>query len=408
MSGLDGGRIVIVGAGAVGAACAYELARAGASVTVLERGSGWAWACSYGNAGLIVPSHAGPLAARQDLPSAARWLLRPDSPLSVRPRPAVVPWLARLVHSTLPAPARHCTEIVRSLAVESLEMFREYAAGGLDFDLRHDGMLQVYETERAFEHGREEAEASVAAGVPAEVLEPAQARAAEPSLRGVAGAVRYPAEAQCEPQRFVEAVGAAAVAAGADFRPRTDVLSLRDGRVETTHGRVEADAIVVAAGAWTPALVRELGPRLPVEAGKGYAIDMQRGPGIPRTPLILHESRVAVTPFADRLRLAGTLQLAGLDLSVDRRRVEAIEAAAQRLLVPEAFGERIEVWRGLRPCAPDGLPIIGRLPRRPDVLVATGHAQLGLTLAPVTGRLVTELLSGERRPELAALSPTRF
>ena len=269
-------------------------------------------------------------------------------------------------------------------------------------------MLQVYETERAFEHGREEAAAAHAAGLPADVLDASAARASEPALRGVAGAVRFPREAQCEPQRFVEAVGAAAIAAGATFLPRTDVLSLRDGKVETTHGHIDADAIVVAAGAWTPGLVRELGPRLPVEAGKGYAIDCERTEALPRTPLILHEARVAVTPFGDRLRLAGTLQLAGMDLSVDRRRVEAIWAAAQRLLKPEALGARREVWRGLRPCAPDGLPIIGRLPRRPDVIVATGHAQLGLTLAPVTGRLVTELLTGERREQVAALSPSRF
>ena len=409
MSGLDGMRVTVVGAGAVGAACAYELQAAGAQVTVIERGSGWAWACSYGNAGLIVPSHAGPLAARQDLPSAVRWLLRPDSPFSVRPRAAIVPWLARLAQSTLPGPARRCQDVVRSLAVESLEMFKDYAATGIEFDLRHDGMLQVYETERAFEHGCEEAAAGAVAGLPGEVLDAAAARAAEPALRGVAGAVRYPSEAQCEPQRFVEAVGEAALAKGAVLHDRTDVLSLRDARVLTTHGPVEADAIVVAAGAWTPQLVRELGPRLPVEAGKGYAIDLERTPQAPRTPLILHEARVAVTPFADRVRLAGTLQLAGLDLSVDRRRVEAIWAAAQRQLTPESIGgERREVWRGLRPCAPDGLPIVGRLPRRPEVIVATGHAQLGLTLAPVTGRIVAELLRGETRADARTLSPSRF
>jgi D-amino-acid dehydrogenase len=155
--------------------------------------------------------------------------------------------------------------------------------------------------------------------------------------------------------------------------------------------------------------VRDLGPRLPVEAGKGYALDLERTPSTPGSPLILHESRVAVTPFEDRLRLAGTLQLSGLDMSVDKRRVEAIWAAAQRQIAPDALGERREVWRGLRPCAPDGLPIVGRHAKRPDVIVATGHAQLGLTLAPVTGRLVTELLSGDaERPELAVLSPARF
>jgi len=206
----------------------------------------------------------------------------------------------------------------------------------------------------------------------------------------------------------------AAVEAGVTIRPRVEVLGVRrrDGRAEavvTTAGELRAGTVVVAAGAWTPRLVRGLGLFVPVEGGKGYHVDLEPAEGDPALPVWLNETRVIATPLEGRLRLAGTLELAGLDLSVDRLRVGAIVRAAERGL-PRLRGRRVlEVWRGLRPCTPDGLPIVGRPAGLANVTLATGHAMMGLTLAPITGRLVAELLAGERPSlDLRPLSPNRF
>jgi D-amino-acid dehydrogenase len=178
--------------------------------------------------------------------------------------------------------------------------------------------------------------------------------------------------------------------------------------VDTTVGPVGAGTVVVAAGAWTPGVVRELGIFVPVEGGKGYHVDFEAEDGDPKVPVFLQEARVIATPLPGRLRIAGTLELSGLDLGVDRVRLEAILRASHRVL--RLRGHRvIEIWRGLRPCAPDGLPIIGRPPGHDTVVLATGHAMMGLTLAPVTGRLVAEIVSGETPShDVTALRPDRF
>jgi D-amino-acid dehydrogenase len=178
--------------------------------------------------------------------------------------------------------------------------------------------------------------------------------------------------------------------------------------VETTAGPLRAQTVVLAAGAWTPQLAADVGAFVPVEAGKGYHLDLETGDGDPRIPIFLQEARVIATPLPGRLRLAGTLELSGLDLSVDRVRVGAILRAARRVLGLD--GRRVlEVWRGLRPCAPDGLPILGRPRGLENVVLATAHAMMGLTLAPVTGRIVADLVEGVPPAfDVAPLTPDRF
>ena len=228
------------------------------------------------------------------------------------------------------------------------------------------------------------------------------------------GAIFYPDDAHCDPLRFVTAVGEAAVAAGARVRSRVEAFSLlaRGGRVEgvrTNVGTIRAETVVVAAGAWSPPLARSVGVRLPVVGGKGYHIDLASRAGDPRVPVYLHEARVIVTPLRDRVRMSGTLELSGLDLLVDRRRLATVARAGQRSISGLDQRPEIGVWRGLRPCSPDGLPIVGPAPGIPNLILATGHGMMGLTLATVTGRIVGDLVSGE--PPLddpAPLAPDRF
>jgi D-amino-acid dehydrogenase len=407
--------VVVVGGGAIGVCAALELARRGAKVTLLERGPELAWGCSAGNAGLICPSHATPLANPTALRQGLRWMLRPDSPFYLRPRVSVLPWIARFVAASLPARAQVSARVIRELSTASLAIHAELAEAGLDTGLERRGVLNVFETEEGFEAGKREAAESARDGLGGEVLERAQARELEPALAHTpVGAVYYPGDAHCDPLRFVRAVGAAAAEAGAELRTRVEVLGLRrrNGHVDavaTTAGDVPTGAVVLAAGAWTPHLAGDLGLFVPVEGGKGYHVDLASGESDPRIPIYLQESRVIATPLAGRLRLAGTLELAGLDLSVDRRRVDAILRAGNRGVDGIAGRNVLEVWRGLRPCTPDGLPIVGRSPEIENLVLATGHAMMGLTHAPVTGRLVAEIVAGEAPSHpLEPLRPERF
>jgi D-amino-acid dehydrogenase len=379
--------VVIVGGGAIGVCCALELARRGAGVTLLERGPELAWGCSAGNAGLICPSHSAPIANPTSLRNGLRWMWKRDSPFYLRPRPAVLPWLVRFALA-----ARHWEEgarTIRTLSIESLELHAQLGPE-LQTSFERTGTLNVYQAEAGLESGVREAERS---GLRFDVLEADETRALEPSLAGpVVGAVRYPDEGRVEPKRFVEAVGRAAREAGAEIRTGVDVGGFDELRAET---------VIVAAGVWSKKLVS-----LPLEGGKGYHVDFARSPHDPRIPTWVQETWTIATPLPDRLRLSGTLELAGLDLSISQPRVDAIRRGGERWFRGLAGRTVLETWAGLRPCLPDGLPAIGRAGR---AIVATGHAMKGVSLAPVTGRLVAQLVSGEEPGhDLAPLDPNRF
>jgi D-amino-acid dehydrogenase len=411
----DTQEVLVVGGGAIGAAVALELARRGSRPVLVERGTALAAGCSAGNAGLLCPSHSAPLATPSALRQGLRWMLTPDSPFHLRPSPALLPWLLRFAAASTERRAEASARLIRELSQASLELHAGLAGEGLDTGFERRGILNVYESEAGFAAGRKEAEANSLAGIRPRVLAAGDARDVEPALGpDVAGAVLYPTEAHCDPLRFVQAVGRAAVQAGAEIRTGVEVLGLRrrNGRiaaVETSAGELRPGSVVLAAGAWTPQFARDLGFFTPVQAGKGYHVDVMPAPGDPGIPVFMQESRVIATPLAGRLRLAGTLELAGLDLGIEARRTEAIVAAARRVLPRLGAPRVLELWAGLRPCAPDGLPLIGRPAELENVVLATGHAMMGLTLAPITGRLVADLLAGEAPGhDVTALLPDRF
>jgi D-amino-acid dehydrogenase len=384
--------VIVVGGGIIGAACAYELAGRGVKVTVLERGDDWGEGCSWGNAGLIVPSHARPIAAPESLRAGLGWMLRRSSPFGLRLRPSLAPWLARYLRASTPARAAAGERLQRELSAESLVMLRELSAAGIDAGFGERGMLAVY-TDHP-EAAAEEAESETGRARGAQLLTFAEARALEPTLTGaVRAGVLFPHEADLDPVRLVRSLGAAAIERGAELRTRTEVRSLRELR---------ARHVVLAAGAWSGKLAATAGVRLPMQGGKGYAVEWD--PVGLRRPLYLHDERCVANPLADRVRMTGGLILDGLDERFDPRRAQAVRAAAAKVL--NVRGEPRLVWHGLRPCTPDGLPVIGS---RNGVILATGHGMLGVTLAPLTGRLVADLVAGRAdHPALGPLSPERF
>ena len=407
--------VVVVGAGAVGASIALELSRRGREVTVLEKGPGWASGCSWGNAGLICPSHAGPWASSQDIGQAMRWSLRPDSPLGIKLSPSLVPFMGRLLMNSRAAVER-ATALSRRMCRESIALHQDLWKAGLDTGFHQSGLLDVYATSAGLERGRRGAERHLETGVRCEMLDRRGVLQLEPGINPkLAGGVFFPDEAYCDPAAFVEAVGGAACSGGGTtIVTGAEVLAIEEAAgkavdVTTTAGRLRADAVVVAAGAWSGRLARAMGRPVPLQGGKGYTIDLPNEDRVPiQRPVMLQEERIAVTPLEGRLRFAGTMQFAGLDESINRRRVAAVHRAGTRMLPAWKDGAISRIWSGLRPCTPDGLPLIGWLRDDLPVALATGHAMLGLTLAPLTGALVADLLAGTEREELAALDPTRF
>jgi D-amino-acid dehydrogenase len=406
--------VAIIGGGAVGLMTALELARRGARPVLLERSLDFSLGCTSGSAGLLSPGHSAPLATPQALRQGIVYMFRRDSPFSMRPRPRLIPWLARFIAACRPERVRASTRIIQELSLASLEMHAALAAEGLDTGFARRGAINVYETESAFEAGRREAAALAEDGIKSEVLETSDARELEPSIGDVAGAVFYPDEAHCSPERFLAAAADAARDSGAELRTGVEVTRLRrKGRriqtLETTAGDLMPERVVIAAGVWSSAFARQVGVRIPVEGGKGYHVDLEATEADPRIPIYLHEARVIATRLDGVLRLAGTLQLTGLDESIDDVRVRATLDSGVRALRHMADRRMLGVWRGIRPCTPDGLPIVGVPRSLENAVLATGHAMKGLHLAPITGRLVTELLASEPPSyDLTPMHPDRF
>jgi D-amino-acid dehydrogenase len=410
--------VLIVGGGIVGLCTAHYAAQRGLRVTVVERGSPDDEGCSFGNAGMIVPSHVVPLAAPGMVWQGLRYMLSPESPFYVRPRPSLelLRWGALFWRA---ANARHVARaapLLRDLHLASRACFEELARTH-DFGLVQRGLLMLCKTAHGLDEEARAAEYARSLGVPANVLTPAQAQALEPGARlDVSGAVHYPLDGHLQPGRLMAALRESLTRASVRMVWNATVTGWRTraGRVEaaaTSLGEIDADEYVLAAGVWSTPVARDLGVSLPMQAGKGYSLTLPAPRRLPALCALLQEARVAVTPMGQALRVGGTMELTGIDTAVDPARVRGIVRAVPQYFPDLAVAdfEGVPAWCGLRPCSPDGLPYVGRTGRLRNLSIATGHAMMGVSLAPVTGRLLADVLAGETPSiDIGALSPDRY
>ena len=411
--------VLVVGAGSVGVCSAWFLRQAGAEVVLLDKGQVCSGS-SHGNAGLVVPSHSVPLAEPAALRAGLRYMMSPDSPFYIKPRldGDLLRWLWSFRRAATQARVDRAVPVLRDLHLESRGLFREIADGGLDFGYGEVGRLLLCDTPEGLAGAEEEAEHMRAAGVEAESLDAAAVagRLGDFEVR-CSGGLFYPQDAHMDPGRFVRALAGRAAEEGVTVVEGAEVLRLLTRgdaveAVETTRGAFRPGQLVLAAGSWSPELTRGLGVEAPIQPAKGYSVTVEAPPGAPDLPVMLTEARVSMTPLGrGRLRFGGTLELAGMDLSINQRRVDAIMRAVPRYVPhwdPSSFRVH-EVWRGLRPCTPDGMALLGRPRRWRNVVVAAGHAMIGLSLGPVTGRIVSRLVAGEEPGhDLDLLDPDRF
>lgn len=412
--------VVIVGGGVIGLSAAYYAAKKGHRVTLVERGAPDHDSCSLGNAGLIVPSHFVPLAAPGMVALGLRWMLSRRSPFYIQPRlsRSLARWAYGFWRSSTREHVARSAPLLRDLHLASRACFEELAAlPGADFGFEKKGLLALCRTEAALREEAHTAEEARRLGLPAEVLDARATASLEPGVRmDVVGSVYYPKDCHLAPRLFVAWLTRACQDAGVRFEWRSEVVGWRTSgrRVAaacTSRAELGADEFVVCGGSWSPLVARGLGLRLPIEAGKGYSLTMPSPRKAPAISALLIEARVAVTPMAGALRFGGTMEIGGLNETIHPWRVEGIIQSAIRYLpdFTAADFQGIEPWRGLRPCTPDGLPFLGRSQRHDNLVIATGHAMLGLSLGPITGKLVAQLISGES-PEidLTLLRPERF
>ena len=423
--------VLVIGGGISGVSSAYHLAKAGVAVTLIEEDRiGGRVASSYGNMGLLVPSHALPVASPGVVAKGLRWMLRSDSPFYIRPRwdRELLRWLRGFRAAATHERAVAAAPLLYRLQAASVDLYQALGARlAKRADLERTGALYLVREQAAWSELREEAALLREAGVDAALLQADEVRERVPAANdSIIGGVFYREDARVVPDRLVVELAELARREGATIHEGVTVFrAVRDGgrggghggrgsgrirEVYTSAGTLTPRQVVLAAGAWSPQLVASLSLRLPIQPAKGYSITVERPDACPAIPTHLYEAKVVASPMGPgRMRLGGTLELAGMDRSVNPRRIQAILAAVPRYLNGLYDLRVLEIWRGLRPVTPDTLPIIGRPRHADNLLLATGHGMIGMSMGAITGQIIARLATGEDPGfDLTLLSPDRF
>ena len=398
--------ILVVGGGVIGLACAYYLARSGLTVRIIEQETMGAGA-SHGNCGLIFVSDLPPLCTPGAIGHELIRTLRGTSPLYIKPRPdlSLAFWLLRFAANCNLRHLNHAIEARDAILRISGELLTDLIADenlACDFDQR--GVLFAFTDPATMQGYAKTNRLMEPFGLAATFHDRKAIRQIEPALNDrVCGGWYHRADSHLRPELLMAAWTRAARENGVliDEGCRLERFDTRNGLVtgaRTTTGRFTADQFILAAGAWTPTIGRQLNIRIPVQPGKGYSITMERPTVCPKIPCYLYERNVVATPWKNGYRLGGTMEFSGFDHQLNEGRLNELETSAALYLKTPAGRRVTERWTGLRPMSVDDLPIIDRMPNLNNLYIATGHGMLGLSTATGTGRLITDMILGRRPP----------
>lgn len=390
---------VIIGGGVIGLSIAWELQRRGEKVLVLDARTAGA-AASAANAGYIAGAMAGPVPTPGLVQQSLKWMLNPESPLYIKPRlsPQFLRWLIRFWRACNTSAYEAGLAATTALRDSAPGLLDKWVEDGIEFEMHQNGRIFAYSNQAAIESDLRSFEKS-----PYKQPNPLYRDdlwSYEPALsEEIIGGYLVEEDRTVQPISLVNGLVAKLEAAGVEIRNGSPVVDIETQRgraiaVRTPSDRIEADHIVIAAGAWAGQIAKMAGVQLPIEAGKGYGLDFEPSPVKPKRSISLKDAQIAVSPFNNGLRLGGTMELSGINDVMAHRRIAAIEKGGKRFLrdFPETM-KPTNVRSGMRPMAPDGLPIIGMVPGFGNLSVATGHSMLGVTLAPATAVLMAELIS---------------
>lgn len=411
--------VVVIGGGAIGLCSAYYLSREGASVVLVDKGE-IGHGSSLHNAGYVSPSHFVPLASPGVFTQGLKWMFKPTSPLYIKPRISLdfFAWTWRFARACDEKVANRAAPVLLELLLDSSELSKQLAlVEGMNFELTNQGITVLCHTEKDRGALEREHASAIRMGLESHLLNQDQLHEQDPGVefKAIAG-WHVPIDSHLVPATYVRNLSEYLDRHGVTVRRFTELGAFETSGntitgIRTGNEVLRAKEFVLASGAWTPGLLRKLGIRMLLEAGKGYSATFKNPSVKPVRPYILSERRVAVTPFSESLRFAGTMEIAGISSTINRPRVEAILNAIPLYFAniqrPEA--DNGELWGGMRPVTPDGLPYVGRFRQFPNLIAATGHAMLGISLSAVTGKLVAEIALGKRPShDLTLIDPNRY
>jgi D-amino-acid dehydrogenase len=411
--------VIVIGSGVVGLSCAYELARSGAEVTVLER-NGVGQGASLANTGWVCPSFSYPLPGPGIIREGLRGMLHGGGPLAIRPTldPTFLRWLLGFRRSATPERWEHGVRALVGLNRRTLELFDSYAEAGVEFEMHESGLVLVATTQAGLDSYSAIFRELRSLGFEGESVEltPWEAKELEPALseNGIAGGVHALVDRYVRPESLLAGLAAHLEAQGVVVREESEVTGIESAnggvRVVADREPLDADRVVVAAGASSPRFLERLGISLPLVGARGYSFTFAGGALRPTHALYLAEAKVGISSYADSVRIAGVFELGQASDALHRGRIEAMLRTIEPYF--DEWSPSAEVplfqWAGLRPMTADGLPLIGRSPAVDNVFVATGHGMLGVTLAPATAALLAPfVLEGIAAPELEPFDPAR-
>ncbi len=412
-------KIGIIGSGIIGVSSAYYLQKSGHQVTLIDQGN-LKDGCSFGNAGMIVPSHLIPLAAPGMISKGIRWMFNSSSPFYVKPQWDIdlFKWGFHFYRSATKAHVEKSAVALKEISLISKVMYQQLSKElPFDFGFHERGLLMLYKTKETEKEESETAELANHHGIEARILSAKELQQLEPDVKvSVRGGVYFPGDAHITPQVLINNLIQYLKKNGVTFQTNTEVtdFEIANGTIKsivTNKGNFLFDEIIIATGSWSGMITKKMNLNLPMQAGKGYSFTLPEVERNTRIPSIFLEARVAVTPMGNSLRFGGTMEITGVDHSINMKRVKGIVDS-----IPNYYPEMKvslpsidKVWHGLRPCSPDGLPYIGRTKKYKNLILATGHSMLGISLGAGTGKLISEIVNEEKASmDLSPFDPERF
>jgi len=410
-------KVVVIGGGIVGLSTAYFLQKEGHQVTVIDK-SDFTTGASYVNAGYLTPSHIISLAAPGMITKGIKWMFDSSSPFYVKPRldSEFLKWAWAFKKSATAKKVESSIPVIRDINLLSRDLYEDLKVSNeFDFHYERKGLLMAYKTEKAGEEEWKVAQRLIDAGLNADLLTNEEIEKLEPNANiNFKGGVYYDCDGHTTPSDFMPQMINHLKSIRVEILANEEVKDIEISnktisKVITNKGVYDTDEVVLAAGSWSPLLSKKLGLNLLIQAGKGYRINVARKTGI-TIPTILLETKVAVTPMTGFTRFAGTMEIGGINHDINPVRVNAIAKAGENyyngLKITEE--EKNDVQCGLRPCSPDGLPFIGKSSKCSNLTVASGHAMMGWSLGPATGKLVSEIISDKKTSlDLSPFHPDR-
>jgi len=397
--------IIIIGGGIIGLCSAYYLEKEGHQVSIVDQ-SNLDSGASYVNAGYLSPSHLIPLSAPGVMKKGIKWMLNPSSPLYIKPRLELefLKWAWAFNKSCNIKHVNKSIPLIKDIALLSQDLYDEMRqTKNFKFHYEKKGLLMLCKTEKMLEEEIKVAEIAKNEGLEVKILTANEVKALEPNVQmDVIGASYFKCDSHSTPHEFMEDMKTYLESNGVKFykNEKVENLDFRNNQINTVitnKRRLNADEIVLAAGSWSNLISKKIGLKILLQPGKGYRIDSLIPTEI-TIPAILAEAKVAVTPMNGFTRFAGTMEIAGINDKINIKRVEAIANATKRYYpdIELTKEEKDNVACGLRPVSPDGLPYIGKSAKCENLTIATGHAMMGWSMGTATGKLVSEIISGQK------------